>query len=143
MTDLDRFHTAQATAFERALAELQAGRKTSHWMWFIFPQLGSLGRSATAKRYGIEDIAEARAYLDDPILGDRLTRAARAVLSHPEKSVQAILGPIDALKLRSSATLFRDAGGGPEFQAILDTFYDGSPCPLTVAALGGSHSGTP
>lgn len=135
MSDLDRFHTAQATVFPSALAELRRGLKTSHWMWFIFPQLKSLGRSLTAQRYGIEDLEEARAYLADPVLSDRLTRAARAVLSHPEKTAVAILGPIDALKLRSSATLFREAGGGPEFQAILDTLYDGRPCSLTIEAL--------
>lgn len=136
MYDLDRFHSAQASVFDRALAELQAGRKTSHWMWFIFPQLKSLGRSATALRYGIEGLAEARAFIDDPLLSDHLTRAAQAVLTHPQLSAQAILGPIDALKLRSSATLFREAGGGPEFQAILDTFYAGEACALTLADLG-------
>lgn len=135
MYDLSRFHVAQAGVFERALAELQSGRKTSHWMWFVFPQLRSLGRSATAQRFGIDGRGEARAYLDDPVLSDRLTRAARAVLSHPDATAPTILGPIDALKLRSSATLFREAGGGPEFQAILDTFYDGKPCQLTLDAL--------
>lgn len=135
MHDLSRFHTAQATVFASALAELRRGEKTSHWMWFIFPQLKSLGRSATARHYGIEGLEEARAYLEDPVLNDRLIRAARAVLSHPEKTAVSILGPIDALKLRSSATLFRAAGGGPEFQAILDTFYEGKPCSLTLEAL--------
>lgn len=136
MHDLSRFHTAQSNVFASALSELQRGQKTSHWMWFIFPQLKSLGRSATAKHYGIEDIAQARAYLEDPVLSDRLMRAVRAVLSHPDKTALSMLGPIDALKLRSCATLFRAAGGGPEFQAILDTFYDGKPCGLTLAALG-------
>lgn len=135
MPDLDRFHTAQTGVFPTALAELQDGRKASHWMWFIFPQLRSLGRSATAWRYGIEDLAEARAYLEDPVLRERLAHAARAILSHPDKTAQAIMGPVDALKLRSSATLFRAAGGGPEFQAILDTFYGGAPCLLTLKTL--------
>lgn len=136
MSDLRRFHSAQEPVFQTALAELESGRKTSHWMWFIFPQLRSLGRSPTAQHYGIENLEEARAYLDDPVLKDRLTRAALAVLSHRDKSAKAMLGPIDALKLRSSATLFREAGGGPEFQAILDAFYAGQPCSLTLEALG-------
>lgn len=136
MSGLDRFHAAQADIHDTALAELRSGRKASHWMWFIFPQLRSLGRSATAQRFGIADLAEARAYLADPVLGPRLTRAAQAVLMHPDASAAAILGSVDALKLRSSATLFREAGGGPEFQAILDTFYGGEPCPLTRDALG-------
>ena len=135
MSDLVRFHTAQKPVFEGALAELQRGRKATHWMWFVFPQLRSLGRSATAYRYGITDLAEARRYLKDPILADRLIRAAQAVLSHPDKSATSIMGPVDALKLRSSATLFDAAGGGPEFRQILDTFYDGEPCHLTLSAL--------
>lgn len=133
---LSRFHTAQETVFRTALAELDSGQKTSHWIWFIFPQLKSLGRSPTAQHYGIENLEEARDYLEDPILSDRLRRAVRAVLSHPDKSAEAMLGSVDALKLRSSATLFREAGGGPEFQEILDTFYGGEPCPLTLDALG-------
>jgi uncharacterized protein (DUF1810 family) len=135
MSDLNRFHTAQTTVFPTALAELRNGRKVSHWMWFIFPQLKSLGRSPTAQHYGIEGLEEARAYLADPVLKDRLMRVARAVLSHPDETAEAIMGPVDALKLRSSATLFREAGGGPEFQEILDTFYGGKPCPLTMDAL--------
>lgn len=135
MSDLSRFHTAQTTVFPTALAELQRGRKISHWMWFIFPQLKSLGRSPTAQHYGIQGLEEAKAYLGDPVLSDRLTRVARAVLSHPDKTAVAILGPVDALKLQSSATLFREAGGGPEFQEILDTFCGGKPCPLTIEAL--------
>lgn len=135
MPDLSRFHTAQATVFPTALDELRNGRKVSHWMWFIFPQLKSLGRSPTAQHYGIEGLEEARAYLADSVLNERLMRVARAVLSHPDKTAEAIMGPVDALKLRSSATLFREAGGGPEFQHILDTFYGGKPCPLTMEAL--------
>lgn len=139
MTDLSRFHTAQEDVFHTALAELLRGRKVSHWMWFIFPQLKSLGRSPTAQHYGIDGLEEAKRYLADAVLNDRLTRVARAVLSHPDKTAEAILGAIDALKLRSSATLFRAAGGGPEFQAILDTFFQGKPCPLTMKAL--AHQG--
>ncbi len=136
MSDLSRFHSAQATVFPAVLAELRNGQKTSHWMWFIFPQLRSLGRSPIAQLYGIADIGEARAYLEDPVLGDRLAQVVRALMLHPDKTPESILGPVDALKLRSSATLFREAGGGPEFQAILDTFYGGKPCSLTLDALG-------
>ena len=135
MPDLTRFHDAQAQTFDTALAELRAGNKRSHWMWFIFPQLSSLGRSTTARYYGLEGLGEARAYLADPVLGDRLSQATKAVLMHADRDAAEIMGGIDALKLRSSATLFRAAGGGDEFQAILDTFYDGEPCPLTEAEL--------
>lgn len=142
MGDLDRFRAAQAETLETALAELRAGRKTSHWMWWIFPQLASLGRSPTAKYYGIEDLEEARDYLADPGLRAALLAAAEAVLSHPDRSAEAIMGPVDALKLRSSATLFLEAGGGSEelrsdLRSILDRFYGGDPCERTRAALGG------
>lgn len=135
MPPLTRFHTAQESIFPTALAELQAGRKQTHWMWFIFPQLAALGRSPTAKQYGIETLAEARAYLADPVLGPRLAQAARALLAHPDKTAEGILGPVDALKLRSCATLFRAAGGGAVFDEVLDRFYGGVACPLTLAEL--------
>ncbi|WP_212524038.1 DUF1810 domain-containing protein [Actibacterium sp. MT2.3-13A] len=135
MPDLARFRDAQADTYATALAELRAGRKATHWMWFIFPQLAVLGRSATAKYYGIENLAEARAYLADPVLGPRLEEAAEAVLTHPERDAEQIMGPIDGLKLRSSATLFRAAGGGAVFQRLLDTFYGGAPCARTIQEL--------
>ncbi|MCB2115907.1 MAG: DUF1810 family protein [Rhodobacteraceae bacterium] len=139
MSDLARFHEAQATAFPLALIELTAGRKTSHWMWFIFPQLRDLGRSATAQHFGIEGITEARAYLDDPILHQRLEAAADALLLHVGERPETIIGTVDALKLRSSATLFALAGEGSDtgakMQAILDAFYRGEPCPLTLRLL--------
>ncbi len=132
---LGRFRAAQDPVWAQVMAELRAGRKATHWMWFVWPQLAVLGRSGTAKFYGIADLAEARAYLADPVLGARLHQAARALLGHREQSAAAIMGPVDALKLRSGATLFREAGGGAEFQALLDAFYDGRPCPLTMEAL--------
>jgi len=93
--------------FEQALAELQAGSKRSHWMWFIFPQHRDLGRSATAKFYGLSGVDEARAYLQHPLLGERLRDCCRAILPHlGSKNAEAILGPIDALKLRSSMEIF-------------------------------------
>lgn len=132
--DLGRFHTAQDAIWPAPLTELRAGRKASHWMWFVFPQLRSLGRSGTAQFYGIADLAEARAYLADPVLRERLVEAAAAVLSHPEKTAEAIMGPVDALKLRSSMTLFERAsdGGIAEFSAVLATFYGGERCPVTM-----------
>jgi uncharacterized protein (DUF1810 family) len=135
MHDLERFRSAQERTYETALAELTSGCKRSHWMWFIFPQLAALGRSPTAKHYGIDDLEEARDYLADPLLGPRLLACTRAVLMHPDDDAETIMGPVDALKLRSCATLFREAGGGNEFQAVLDTFYGGEPCPLTLAEL--------
>ena len=114
-----------------------AGRKRSHWMWFIFPQLRGLGRSPTARFYGIADLQEARAYLADPVLGGRLVACALAVLGHADRAPEDIMGPVDALKLRSCATLFREAGGGPEFNGILDAFYGGRPCRATLDLLGG------
>jgi uncharacterized protein (DUF1810 family) len=136
MADLTRFHDAQAGTYQIALAELRAGRKQSHWMWFVFPQLRSLGRSATARHYGIADLDEARAYLADPVLGPRLVEAAGAVLMHRGRPAEAIMGHVDALKLRSSATLFEAAGGDRVFGEVLDAFYGGARCPLTVAELG-------
>jgi uncharacterized protein (DUF1810 family) len=135
MPDLARFHTAQAAVIATALAELRSGRKTTHWMWFVFPQLAALGCSETARFYGIADLDEAREYLADLVLAQNLLAATRAVLSHPELPVDDILGDVDAAKLRSSATLFQAAGGGDIFQNVLDAFYRSNPCPLTLAAL--------
>ena len=135
--DLEHFHAAQAGVHDQALAELRAGRKRSHWMWFVFPQLRGLGRSETARFYGLDGIDEARAFLADPGLGARLRAAFKAILSAPG-TADGILGPVDAMKLRSSATLFlRAAPGEPAFQAALDSFFDGVPDPATDALLGG------
>lgn len=139
MHDLERFHEAQAASHDIALAELRAGSKQSHWMWFVFPQLRGLGRSPTALHFGIADLDEARAYLGDPVLAGRLAECTRAILAHADRSAEAILGPVDALKLRSSATLFRAADKGEVgklMQAVIDRFFGGHPCPRTLAALG-------
>lgn len=120
--DLDRFVSAQAGGvFEQALAELQDGRKRSHWMWFIFPQHRDLGRSSTAKFYGLSGLDEARAYAGHALLGERLRRSAEAILPHLAATTpQAILGPIDALKLRSSMELFAEAvPDEPLFREVL------------------------
>lgn len=136
MADLDRFVQAQGRTHAVALRELRAGRKESHWMWWTFPQLASLGRSATAKAYGIADLAEAEAYLAHPVLGPRLLEATRAMLAHRGRRAEAVLGPVDALKLRSSATLFACVPGAPgDFADVIDGFYDAEPDPLTLDAL--------
>jgi uncharacterized protein (DUF1810 family) len=108
---LERFVEAQANGvFEQALAELRAGQKRSHWMWFIFPQHRDLGRSATAKYFGLSGIEEARAYAAHPLLGPRLRESAGALLAHlEEKSAEEILGPVDTMKLRSSMEIFAEA----------------------------------
>ena len=134
---LDRFVDAQDGVHDRALSELRQGRKQSHWMWFIFPQLRGLGRSQMSHRYGIVDGDEARRYLAHPVLGPRLIRCAEAVLAHEGVPATAIFSPVDAEKLRSSATLFAQVEGAPEvFARILQAFFDGSPCRLTLDRLG-------
>jgi uncharacterized protein (DUF1810 family) len=123
---LQRFVDAQAGVYPVALAELTAGRKRSHWMWFVFPQLAGLGSSATAQRYAIRDLDEARAYLAHPVLGPRLVEAATALLGVEGRSAGQILGHPDDLKLRSSMTLFAAAADDPGvFRAVLDRYYDG------------------
>lgn len=134
--DLNRFVAAQRGTFDSAIAELRAGRKVSHWMWFVFPQIAGLGTSAMAQRYAIRNIAEARAYLAHPLLGGRLRAAADAILAAPG-SAEAILGPIDAMKLRSSMTLFAAANAADRvFARVLDRFYAGKPDPETLRRLG-------
>ena len=135
MNALDRFREAQARDQAQAVAELRAGRKATHWMWYIFPQLAALGRSSTAKHYGIRDLGEARAYLAQTDLADNLREAAEAMLENTGTPAEAVLGSVDAMKLRSSATLFREAGGGAVFQRLLDAFFDCQPCRATLAAL--------
>ena len=124
--DLDRFITAQAPVFQTALAELQAGHKRTHWMWFIFPQLRGLGHSATAQFYGIASLAEARAYLDHPVLGPRLHACTKAVLQCRAHSLHDIFGSPDDMKFRSSMTLFEAAAPpGSPFAQALDRWCDG------------------
>ena len=117
--DLQRFVSAQAPLFDTALGELERGCKTTHWMWFIFPQLRGLGRSAMATRYGIGSLDEARAYLAHPLLGPRLRACVGALQDHVGLSARQVFGDVDAVKLRSSLTLFAEAGGEPLLQAAL------------------------
>ena len=136
MTDLGRFVSAQQDVYEQALAELRAGSKRSHWMWFVFPQIAGLGRTATAQRYAIDDLAEARAYLAHPVLGPRLTECARALLQVQDRTAAQILGTPDDLKLRSSMTLFAHAADDPAvFRAVLERYYGGADDPLTLQRL--------
>lgn len=123
---VQRFVEAQAETYLRALQEIRNGRKTSHWMWFVFPQIAGLGRSAMAQRYAIADKSEAEAYLAHPLLGARLREITDAVLALPASSnAEAVFGAIDAVKLRSSMTLFAAVSSEPRFAAVLDKWYDG------------------
>ncbi len=127
MSNLARFVEAQKGVYPAALAELRAGQKRSHWMWFIFPQIAGLGRSETARFYAIADRREARAYLDHEILAPRLRECCEAVLAWlGDRSASAILGPVDAMKLQSSMTLFVETADDPApFIAVLDAYYGG------------------
>ena len=136
--ELSRFVRAQdeGATHARALAELRRGRKTSHWMWFVFPQIAGLGRSGMAQRYAIASLDEARAYLAHPVLGPRLLECARVVADTAGASAEDIFGGIDALKLRSSMTLFlRAQPAEPVFQRVLDVFFGGEPDPSTDELL--------
>jgi uncharacterized protein (DUF1810 family) len=138
---LERFVEAQEPVYATALRELRQGRKQSHWMWFVFPQLRGLGASGTAWFYGIESRAEAEAYLDHPLLGPRLRECVETVNSTSGRSAVQIFGTVDAMKLRSSATLFEVAGGGPAFRRCLVTFFEGSPDPRTLELLDDGSGG--
>ena len=134
--DLQRFVDAQAGVYERALAEITAGRKQSHWMWFIFPQFTGLGSSAMSQRYAIKSREEARAYLDHEVLGARLIECAEAALAVDEPLAVEVFPHPDDLKLWSSATLFA-AVSDPDsvFQQLLEKWFDGEPDQKTLAAL--------
>ena len=134
--DLERFVTAQAGTYDRALAELRAGRKTGHWMWWVFPQVAGLGMSSTSAEYAVADLAEASAYLRHDVLGPRLLECCRALLDLEDVSAERVLGSIDAMKLRSSMTLFAHADPDEDvFPAVLERFYDGREDERTVRLL--------
>jgi uncharacterized protein (DUF1810 family) len=134
--DLDRFLLAQDHVFDRVLAELRSGRKTGHWIWFIFPQIAGLGSSEMSRYYAISSLDEARAYLADPVLGARLRESASVVLAIRDRSAEQIFGSLDAMKVRSSMTLFhRAAPDEPVFAQMLDRFYGGVPDRATDARL--------
>ncbi|MEW5683904.1 MAG: DUF1810 domain-containing protein [Pseudomonadota bacterium] len=134
--DLARFVSAQAGVFDVAVEELRAGRKRSHWMWFVFPQLKGLGRSQTAQAFGISSLDEATAYIQHPVLGPRLQTAVEAVNASQAASLNALFGSPDDLKFRSSMTLFAIAEPGGAYQAALDRWCAGEPDHQTIALLG-------
>lgn len=134
---LDRFVIAQAKDYPQALAELRAGKKRTHWIWYVLPQLRELGRSAMARDYGIADRQEAAAYIAHPVLGPRLIECVHALLGHPDQTALDMLGEVDAMKLRSCLTLFATvAPGEPCFAKALDVFYGGEPDTETLRLLG-------
>lgn len=134
--DLQRFIDAQEPIYETALGEIRSGSKRSHWMWFVFPQLRGLGLSHTAHFYGIACLGEARAYLEHPLLGPRLRECVEAILPwHDRLTPEDILGPIDAIKLRSSLTLFNQVESNAQFAAGLQVLFGGEPDERTLALL--------
>ena len=135
--DLDRFLVAQQSSYDGALGEVRPGRKVGHWIWFIFPQIAGLGRSAMSQRFAIASIDEARAYLAQPVLGARLRECARTLLAIEGRTAEEILGPIDAVKVRSCMTLFHRAAPDEDvFAQVLDRYYDGLADASTDTRLG-------
>jgi uncharacterized protein (DUF1810 family) len=132
---LDRFLAAQQGVYASALGELRHGRKRGHWMWFIFPQMRGLGSSLLSWRYGIGSKSEAESYLDHSVLGPRLLECTEAVNLVGGRSAEPIFGPVDAMKLRSSMTLFELSGGGPQFRQCLDAYFGGLPDRRTIELL--------
>jgi uncharacterized protein (DUF1810 family) len=144
--DLDRFRVAQSGVYDTALAEIRAGQKRSHWMWFVFPQIAGLGSSPTARHFAIGSRDEARAYLADPLLGGRYLAAVEALQGVIGKSAEQIFGGVDAMKLRSSLTLFEAAGGeiagvGAVLGAALERWFVGERDARTLALLGPGRGG--
>jgi uncharacterized protein (DUF1810 family) len=134
--NLQRFVDAQAPVFDRVLAELRQGQKQSHWMWFIFPQISGLGRSETARHFALSGLAEARAYLQHPLLGPRLEQCAQIISPQTQRSARQLFGTPDDLKLHSSMTLFAMAAPDkPVFDAVLDTFFSGKRDSATLKQL--------
>ena len=134
--DLRRFVDAQAHTYDQALAELRAGQKRTHWMWFVFPQITGLGRSGMAQRFAIRDLAEAKAYLSHPLLGRRLISAAKVLNTLDTEDAEAVFGSVDAMKLHSSMTLF--AGAAPDepvFREVLDHYFGGTLDEATVSRI--------
>ena len=138
--ELSHFVAEQEWAYPGVVEELRAGRKTSHWIWFILPQIAGLGRSAMSQRFSIRSLDEARAYLAHPILGRRLRECAQILVATQGPNADQIFGSLDAMKVRSSMTLFlRAAPDEALFQQVLDQYYDGVPDPLTDALLGSAQ----
>jgi uncharacterized protein (DUF1810 family) len=134
--DLERFVTIQCETYRRALDEIRQGRKRSHWIWYIFPQVAGLGHSPMSQRFAIRSLTEARAYLDHPLLGLRYRECVAALQGLDEPSAEAVFGTIDAVKLRSSLTLFAEASAEPLFAAALERWFGGQRDPATLSILG-------
>lgn len=135
-SSLDRFLVAQENSYDNALREIRAGRKRSHWMWYIFPQLAGLGMSYTAQLYAIKDLDEAREYISHPLLGARLVEISGALLELESSDATAVMGYPDDLKLRSCMTLFQLVSDSPVFGQVLDKFYGGAKDTRTLSLLG-------
>jgi uncharacterized protein (DUF1810 family) len=134
--DLQRFVDAQSQTYAQAVAELRAGHKRTHWMWFVFPQLAGLGRSGMAQRFAISGLAEAHSYVAHPVLGRRLVECARTLTALDTADPVEVFGPVDAMKLRSSMTLFAVAAPDePVFRQVLDHYFDGEPDEGTTSLL--------
>lgn len=133
---LNRFVDAQATVYSTALSEIKNGQKRSHWMWYIFPQIKGLGHSDTARFYALQDVAEAEAYLQHPILGPRLLEISQALHNLDSNDATRVLGSPDDLKLKSCMTLFGAAGQQAVFQQVLDKFYRGTKDEATLRLIG-------
>ncbi|MBX3267934.1 MAG: DUF1810 domain-containing protein [Acidobacteria bacterium] len=141
--NLQRFVAAQHGSYEKALGEVKNGRKITHWMWYIFPQIAGLGESDMARKYAIGSLDEAREYLTHWVLGPRLREISAACLAHRDKTGNEIFGSIDTMKLRSSMTLFAQvAEPGSVFEQVLDAFFDGAPDEITLALLAASSAGS-
>jgi len=138
MTDrfnLARFVEAQERVYALVIEELRRGRKSGHWIWYIFPQVAGLGFSSMSRRYSIASIDEAKTYLAHPVLGPRLAECVRTVLDHEGRTAAQIFGSLDAMKFRSCLTLFAEAGGGAVFEQGLDRYFNGERDPLTLDFL--------
>jgi len=133
--DLERFVTAQDCVYKQVVNEITDGRKTGHWMWFMFPQIKGLGKSTKSEEYGLEGVEEARAFFNHPILGKRLVQLLELLSEHSNKSISIILGFPDNLKLKSSLTIFEVATAEMIFSEVLEIFYNGERCQFTLAKI--------
>ncbi|WP_300438356.1 DUF1810 domain-containing protein [uncultured Mameliella sp.] len=141
MAELTEFVASQAPVWDDVLREMRAGRKTSHWIWWVFPQLAILGRSHRARHFGLSGLDGAAAYLAHPLLGPRLVQVSQLLLSHEDTDPATILGAVDALKVRSCMTLFEAVPDAPGiFAEVLDRMYDDTRCPITREAIAGKAS---
>ena len=135
MSDIDRFLKAQENDYDKALSEIRAGHKRSHWIWYIFPQISGLGHSGMTQYYEIKDLKEAEEYMADPVLSERLIEISEALLGLKSNDPKDVMGYPDDLKLKSSMTLFSIVSNNPVFEKVLDKFYGGEKCQYTVNKL--------